>query len=97
MIINIILTFIFLATIFCFYKKITHRGFLLIAKGSLKIGLLILFIGCFFKLFATLPSNLYIKLLFCLTYIWCTVGINVNFMIPLIDLIDKKIDSSSQK
>ena len=51
-----------------------------------------LFIGSFLKLFLTLPSNLYIKLIFCFTYVWCTVGINVNFMIPLIGLIDKKID-----
>ena len=62
------------------------------AKGLLQIGILILFLGGFLKLFVTLPSNIYIKLIFCLTYLWSTIGINVNFMIPLIDLIDKKID-----
>ena len=92
MIINLILLFIFGAIFFCSYKNIRKRGFLLIAKGLLQIGILILFIGSFFKLFLTLPPNLYIKLIFCLTYLWCTVGINVNFMIPLLDLIDKKID-----
>ena len=92
MIINLILLFIFGAIFFWFYKNIRKRGFLWIAKGLLQIGILILFIGSFFKLFLTLPSNLYIKLIFCITYLWCTVGINVNFMIPLIDLIDKKVD-----
>ena len=43
-------------------------------------------------MFVTLPSNLYIKMIFCITYVWCTFGINVNFMIPLINLIDQKIN-----
>jgi len=38
-----------------------------------------------------LTSNLFIKIIFLITYTWCTVGINVNFMIPLISLIDQKI------
>ena len=92
MIINLILFFILGAISFWFYKNIKKRGLLLIVKGLLQIGILILFIGSFFKLFLTLPSNLYIKFIFCLTYVWCSVGINVNFMIPLIDLVDKKID-----
>ena len=92
MIINLLLFFIFGAISFWFYKNIRKRDFLWIANGFLQIGIIILFIGSFFKLFLTLPSNLYIKLIFCLTYVWCTVGINVNFMIPLLDLIDKKID-----
>ena len=92
MIINFILLFIFVATCFWFYKNIKKQGLLWIAKGLLQIGVLILFIGSFLKLFFTLPSNIYIKIIFCLTYLWCTIGINVNFMIPLIDLIDKKID-----
>ena len=94
MIFNLISLFIFGALIFLFYKNIKKYGFIWIAKGLLQIGILILFIGSFFKLFATLPSNLYIKMIFCITYIWCTIGMNVNFMIPLIDLIDKKIDKS---
>ena len=62
-----------------------------IVKGLLQMGILVLFIGGFIKIFLTLPSNLYIKIIFLLIYIWCTVGINVNFMIPLIGLIDQKI------
>ena len=92
MIINLVLLFIFAITFFWFYKNIKKRDLIWVAKGLLQIGILILFIGSFFKLFLTLPSNIYIKLIFCFTYVWCTVGINVNFMIPLIDLIDKKID-----
>ena len=92
MITILILFFIFLAIFFWFYKNIKKRGLLWIAKGLLQIGILILFIGSFYKLFLTLPSKIYIKVIFCITYMWCTVGINVNFMIPLIDLIDKKID-----
>ena len=92
MIINLILLFIFGALFYWFYKNIKKRGLLWIAKGFLQIGILILFIGSFLKLFDTLPPNIYIKLIFCITYLWCTLGINVNFMLPLIDLIDKKID-----
>ena len=92
MIINLILLFIFGGLFLLVYKKIKKRGMLWIVKGLLQMGILILFIGSFLKLFVNLPSNIYIKLIFCLTYIWCTVGINVNFMIPLINLIDKKID-----
>ncbi len=93
MVINIIFLFIFGVLCFWFYKNIKNRGILWLVKGLLQIGILILFIVGFFKLFFTLPSNIYIKIIFCLTYLWCTVGINVNFMIPLIDLIDKKIDT----
>ena len=92
MIIKLILLLIFGALFFWFYKNIKKQGLFWITKGLLQLGILILFIGGFLKLFVTLPSNIYIKLIFCLTYLWCTVGINVNFMIPLIDLIDKKID-----
>ena len=74
-----------------FYKNIKKNGPIWIVKGLLQIGILILFIGGFFKIFFTLPSNLYIKIIFLITYTWCTVGINVNFMIPLIGLIDQKI------
>lgn len=77
---------------FWFFRNIKIDGILFLAKLLLQLGILILFIGGFLKMFVTLPSNLYIKMIFCLTYIWCTVGINVNFMIPLINLIDQKIN-----
>ena len=73
------------------YTNIKKKGVKWIIKGLLQIGILVLFIGGFFKIFFTLPPNLFIKIIFLITYIWCTVGINVNFMIPLISLIDQKI------
>ena len=74
-----------------FYKNIKKHGLLWIIKGLLQIGILVLFIGGFFRIFFTLPPNLYIKIIFLFTYTWFTIGINVNFMIPLISLIDQKI------
>ena len=76
---------------FWFYIKIKKNGFKWIIKGLLQIGILILFIGGFFKIFFSLPPNLYIKIVFLIIYAWCTVGINVNFIIPLISLVDQNI------
>ena len=91
MIINLIYIFLCNFVFIWFYIKIKKYGLKWIIKGLLQIGILILFIGGFFKIFLTLPPNLFIKIIFLFTYIWCTVGINVNFMIPLIGLIDQKI------
>ena len=91
MIINILL---FGLISFWFLRNIKRHGILWIAKGSLQIGILILFIGAFFKLFIMIPSSLFSRLIFCLIYVWSTIGINVNFMIPLIDLIDRRIDKN---
>ena len=90
MIVNLIYLLLFSFVFYWFYKNIKKFGFIWIVKGLLQIGILVLFIGGFFKIFFTLPPNLYIKIIFIVTYIWCTVGINVNFMIPLINLIDQK-------
>ena len=91
MIINLICILLFGFVLFWFYKNIKKNGLILIIKGLLQIGILVLFIGGFFKIFFTLPPNLLIKIVFLIIYTWCTVGINVNFMIPLIGLIDQKI------
>ncbi len=91
MIINLIYLLLFSFLFYWFYKNIKKNGLIWIVKGLLIIGILVLFIGGFFKIFFTLPPNLYIKIIFLITYTWCTVGINVNFMIPLIGLIDQKI------
>ena len=77
---------------FWFYINIKKNGLKWLIKGFLQIGILVLFIGGFFKIFFTLPPNLFIKIIFLIIYTWCTVGINVNFMIPLISLIDQKIE-----
>ena len=91
MIINLIYLLLFSFLFYWFYKNIKKNGLIWIVKGLLKIGILVLFIGGFLKIFFNLPPNLYIKIIFLITYTWCTVGINVNFMIPLIGLIDQKI------
>ena len=87
------LVYFFLFSLFFlwFYINIKKNGLNWIIKGILQIGILVLFIGGFFKIFFTLPPNLLIKIIFLITYTWFTVGINVNFMIPLISLIDQKI------
>ena len=94
MIINLIHILICSFVSYWFYKKIKKNRLIWIIKGFLQIGILILFIGGFFKIFFTLPPNSYIKLIFLVTYSWCTVGINVNCMIPLINLIDQKIEKN---
>ena len=91
MITNFLYLFLSSFIVYWFYKNIKKNGLIWIAKGILQIGILVLFIGFFFKIFFTLSSNLYIKIIFIFTYIWFTVGINVNFIIPLIALIDQKI------
>ena len=92
MTIDLLILFVLCSLCFWFYKNIKKRGFLWIAIGLLQIGILILFIGGFFNILFNLPDNLYIKIIFFITYIWCTIGINVNFIIPLIALINSKID-----
>ena len=91
MIINLIYVLLVGFVLFWFYKNIKKNGLIWIIKGLLQIGILVLFIGGFFKIFFTLPPNLFIKIFFLIIYTWCTVGINVNFMIPLIGFIEQKI------
>jgi len=91
MIINFIYFVLCSVVFFWFYINIKKNGLKWIIKGLLQIGILVLFIGGFFKIFFTLPPNLFIKIFLLIIYAWCTVGINVNFMIPLISFIDQKI------
>ena len=91
MIINLLYFLLSGFVFYWFYKNIKKNGLIWIIKGLFQIGILVLFIGGFFKIFFTLPPNLYVKIIFLIIYSWFTVGINVNFMIPLITLIDQKI------
>ena len=91
MIINLLYFVLLSFVLYWFFKNIKKNGLIWIVKGLFQIGILVLFIGGFIKIFFTLPPNLYIKIIFLITYIWCTVGINVNFMIPLIGYIDQKL------
>ena len=63
---------------------------MLLIKLLLRIGILILFIGSFIKLFLTLPSNIFLKIIFSILYLWFTIGININLIMPLIKAIDRK-------
>ena len=91
MIINFIYFLLFSFVFLWFYINIKKNGFKWIIKGLFQIGILVLFIGGFFNIFLTLQPILFLKIFFLIIYTWCTVGINVNFMIPLINLIDQKI------
>jgi len=72
--------------------KIKNINFYSFAKISLLVGILILFLGSFLKLYISVPNNLSLKIVFTILYFWFTVGINVNFIMPLIGVIDKKIN-----
>ena len=74
------------------FMHIKNINIYILIKLLLQIGILILFMGGFFKLFFTIPNNLILKLIFLFTYLWFTIGMNVNFMMPLISIIDKKIN-----
>ena len=91
MIVNFIYLLLSSFVLFWFYINIKKNGLKWIIKGLLQIGILVLFIGGFFKIFIDLPPNLFIKIFFIVIYTWCTVGINVNFIVPLISLIDQKM------
>ena len=65
------------------------RNFILLIKLLLQLGIAILFIGGFIELFLNLPSNIFIKIIFCIIYFWFTIGININLILPLIKAIDR--------
>ena len=91
MIINFIIFLLSSSIFLWFYINIKNNGLKWIIKGLFQIGILVLFIGGFFKIFFTLPPKLFLKIFFLIIYTWCTIGINVNLMIPLISLIDQKL------
>ena len=69
-------------------KNINIYSFL---KLILVAGVLILFLAYFFKIYISIPNNLSLKIVFIILYIWFTIGINVNFIMPLIGILDKEI------
>ena len=92
MLLKFLLSILIFLVIYSLLKLSRKNIILSLTKFSLQIGILVLFIGGFIKLFLILPSNAYVKIMFFMIYMWCTVGMNVNFMIPLINLIDEKIE-----
>ena len=72
--------------------KIKNINIYSFVKFLLVAGVLILFLGSFFKIYISVPNNLSLKIVFIILYLWFTVGINVNFIMPLIGIIDKEIN-----
>ena len=72
--------------------KIKNINIYNFVKFLLVAGVLILFLGAFFKIYISVPNNLSIKIVFIILYLWFTVGINVNFIMPLIGIINKEIN-----
>ena len=72
--------------------NIRNLNFYTFIKIFFLIGIIVLFLGFFLKLYFSVPNNLSLKIMFILFYLWFTVGINVNFIMPLIELIDKEIN-----
>ena len=73
--------------------KIKNINIYSFVKFFLVAGVLILFLGSFFKIYIYVPNNLSLKIVFIILYLWFTVGINVNFIMPLIGIIDKEINT----
>ena len=67
------------------------KSFLRILKIFFEVLLFIMFVGTYFKILTTIESNISLKFIFSITYIWFTIGINVNFVLPLLKIIDNKI------
>ena len=72
--------------------KIKNINIYSFVKFLLIAGVLILFLGSFFKIYFSVPNNLSLKIVFIILYLWFTIGINVNFIMPLIGIIDKEIN-----
>ncbi len=72
--------------------KIKNINIYSFVRFFLVAGVLILFLGSFFKIYISVPNNLSLKIVFIILYAWFTVGINVNFIMPLIGIIDKEIN-----
>ena len=64
----------------------------ILIKLIFHITTIFLFIIGYLRILDTLPSNLIIKTVFTLTYVWFTIGINANLLIPLINQINKNIE-----
>ena len=72
--------------------KIKNINIYSFVKLFLVAGVLILFLGSFFKIYISVPNKLTLKIIFIILYFWFTMGININFIMPLIGIIDKKIN-----
>ena len=73
------------------HMRSSNKTFIRIFKLFFEILIFILFVGSYFKILSSLQSNIPIKLIFSIIYLWFTVGMNVNFILPLLKIIDNKI------
>ena len=69
--------------------KIRNLNIFSLLNIFLKIGILVIFIFGFLKLFISIPNNLFLRFIFIITYLWFTIGVNVNFIMPLIEILNK--------
>ena len=74
------------------FMKIKNINIYSFVKVLLLVGVFILFLGSFLKLYISIPNNLSLKIIFIILYFWFTAGININFIMPLIGIIDKEIN-----
>tara|TARA_Y100000589_G_scaffold279926_1_gene276101 strand:- start:459 stop:692 length:234 start_codon:yes stop_codon:yes gene_type:complete len=72
--------------------KIRNHNVFSFIKFLLLAGVIVLFIGLFLKIYISIPNNLSLKVIFIIFYLWFTLGINVNFVMPLIAIINKEIN-----
>ena len=71
--------------------KIKNINIYFFIKIFFLIGIFVLFLGYFLKLYNYVPYNFSLKIVFIILYLWFTAGINVNFIMPLIRILDKEI------
>ena len=63
-------------------------------KLSFEISIIFFFIGSYLKIFNNLDANTTMKVAFSLIYIWFTIGMTVNLILPLLKLIENKINKN---
>tara|TARA_Y100000589_G_C27050567_1_gene587119 strand:+ start:135 stop:356 length:222 start_codon:yes stop_codon:yes gene_type:complete len=71
--------------------KIKSKIILKSLKFILEIGFLILFVGSYLKILNTIPPHLFLKIIFSILYLWFTIGMNINLIVPLLKTIDNKL------
>ena len=74
------------------FVRILPKNKTKLIKQIIQINFLILFLFFYLGLLKTLPSQLIVKFAFTLIYFWFTIGINANFVMPLIKLLGEIIE-----
>ncbi len=75
------------------FVRILPKNKTKLIKKIIQINFLILFLFFYLGLLKTLPSQLIVKFAFTLIYFWFTIGINANFVMPLIKFLGEIIDN----